>query len=65
MIGCHSTFVTSDLDSHSKKHLMRSQQLEETPTYLEVPHFQRVAITGDYAAGVRLYLPTSGSDNKK
>jgi len=24
----------------------------DTPTYLEVPDFQRVAIIGDYAAGV-------------
>lgn len=24
----------------------------DTPTYLEVPDFQRVAIVGDYAAGV-------------
>lgn len=24
----------------------------ETPTYLEVPDFQRVAIIGDYASGV-------------
>lgn len=24
----------------------------DTPTYLEVPHFQRVAIIGDYASGV-------------
>lgn len=35
---------------------MRAQEtvapLLERPTYLEVPHFQRVAITGDYAAGV-------------
>lgn len=26
----------------------------ETPTYLEVPDFQRVAVIGDYAAGVLL-----------
>lgn len=26
----------------------------DTPTYLEVPDFQRVAIIGDYAAGVPL-----------
>lgn len=24
----------------------------DTPTYLEVPDFQRVAVIGDYAAGV-------------
>uniref|UniRef100_A0A4W4HC59 AMP deaminase n=1 Tax=Electrophorus electricus TaxID=8005 RepID=A0A4W4HC59_ELEEL len=45
--------------SPSKKHIMHSQEvlvplLEEKPTYLEVPHFQRVAITGDYAAGVTM-----------
>uniref|UniRef100_A0A671PQ13 AMP deaminase n=1 Tax=Sinocyclocheilus anshuiensis TaxID=1608454 RepID=A0A671PQ13_9TELE len=28
--------------------------LEDTPSYLEVPHFQRVSITGDYAAGVTM-----------
>ena len=28
----------------------------ETPTYLEVPDFQRVAIIGDYASGVGLRL---------
>lgn len=39
---------------HSKKYLSRTQPvLEDKPTYLEVPHFQRVSITGDYAAGVR------------
>lgn len=29
---------------------------EDRPTYLEVPDFQRVAILGDYAAGVRFHL---------
>lgn len=29
-------------------------QVEEKPTYLEVPDFQRVAIIGDYASGVLL-----------
>ncbi|KAG7332672.1 hypothetical protein KOW79_004506 [Hemibagrus wyckioides] len=47
--------VTMDDDAERrKKHILRSQQLEETPTYLEVPHFQRVTITGDYAAGVTM-----------
>ncbi|MCJ8734744.1 hypothetical protein PDJAM_G00238840 [Pangasius djambal] len=47
--------ITMDDDvERRKKHILRSQQLEETPTYLEVPHFQRVTITGDYAAGVTM-----------
>ena len=32
-----------------------AEVLMDTPTYLEVPDFQRVAIIGDYASGV-LYL---------
>lgn len=32
-----------------------AEVLLDTPTYLEVPDFQRVAIIGDYASGV-LYL---------
>lgn len=50
---------------YSKKYILRSQQLEETPTYLEVPHFQRVTITGDYAAGVCLHLKTAEIDQNQ
>ncbi|TSO77774.1 AMP deaminase 1 [Bagarius yarrelli] len=37
------------------RHRLRSQQVEDSPTYLEVPHFQRVTITGDYAAGRKVH----------
>lgn len=33
----------------------------DTPTYLEVPDFQRVAIMGDYASGVTIYNNTQNS----
>ncbi|KAL7884686.1 hypothetical protein AOLI_G00074560 [Acnodon oligacanthus] len=52
--------ITTDDDiERRKKHIIRAQEgfaslMEEKPTYLEVPHFQRVAITGDYAAGVTM-----------
>ncbi|KTF99607.1 hypothetical protein cypCar_00025395, partial [Cyprinus carpio] len=48
--------VTEDDDEEKRKKYLRRTQpvLEDKPTYLEVPHFQRVSITGDYAAGVTM-----------
>uniref|UniRef100_A0A8C2KTE8 AMP deaminase n=1 Tax=Cyprinus carpio TaxID=7962 RepID=A0A8C2KTE8_CYPCA len=47
--------LTFNQSPHSKKYLSRTcPMLEDKPTYLEVPHFQRVSITGDYAAGVTM-----------
>uniref|UniRef100_A0A8C1ETX3 AMP deaminase n=2 Tax=Cyprinus carpio TaxID=7962 RepID=A0A8C1ETX3_CYPCA len=47
--------LTFNQSPHSKKYLSRTHpMLEDKPTYLEVPHFQRVSITGDYAAGVTM-----------
>lgn len=54
----HHIATDDDLERR-KKHMAHAQEaftslLEDKPTYLEVPHFQRVAITGDYAAGVTM-----------
>ncbi|XP_030640021.1 AMP deaminase 1 isoform X3 [Chanos chanos] len=43
-----------DSEKRKKRILAHDKKPEEKPTFLEVPHFQRVAIMGDYAAGVTM-----------
>ncbi|KAJ8016629.1 hypothetical protein DPEC_G00009230 [Dallia pectoralis] len=52
---CHVMTLPSSMSDQSRKVLSPvADVLLDTPTYLEVPDFQRVAIIGDYASGVTM-----------
>uniref|UniRef100_A0AAY4DVJ9 AMP deaminase n=1 Tax=Denticeps clupeoides TaxID=299321 RepID=A0AAY4DVJ9_9TELE len=52
----HAMHVQADDDVEKRKKMMlrATKDLDDKPLYLEVPDFQRVAIKGDYAAGVTM-----------
>ncbi|KAL1021123.1 hypothetical protein UPYG_G00009100 [Umbra pygmaea] len=52
---CRTMTLPSSMSDQTKKMLSPvAEVVLDTPTYLEVPDFQRVAIIGDYASGVTM-----------